>query len=205
MLLLLLCTPICAEDLHLPNWQSTNAGESYSTSSYTYKFTTSSSGSTLSFDWRVSSESGYDFLTITLDGAQILKESGTKSSSYSKYLNDDNEHTLVCTYSKDGSVDNGDDCASVNNVVVRNVNNTSNPVVIPNNTIYYTSEDGKEKVRGNVLFEDIIENNDDVKESSTIMMCEDTVAPAIDASNVSNFLFLSDTLSECNTSQNSSN
>ena len=36
-------------------------------------------------------------------------------------------------------------------------------------------------------------NNDDVKESSTIMMCEDTVAPAIDASNVSNFLFLSDT------------
>lgn len=28
----------------------------------------------------------------------------------------------------------------------------------------YTSEDGKEKVRGNVLFEDIIENNDDVKE-----------------------------------------
>ena len=129
-----MCTPINAGEVHLPDWQSTNAGKPSSTSSYTYKFTTSSSGSTLSFDWSVSSEENFDFLIVTLDGTEILIESGINSSSYSVELYDNNEHELVCTYTKDFIGDNGDDCAFISNVIVKTVTN---------NTLYYTSSDGK--------------------------------------------------------------
>ena len=109
----------------MQNWKSTNAGEPSSSSSLVYKFTTSSYGSTISFDWSVSSESGYDFLIVTLDGSEIIRESGEISSSFSTTIYDDSEHQLECTYRKDGSGDNNDDCAMIYNIIGSNITNAT--------------------------------------------------------------------------------
>ena len=114
-----------AEDVRLQNWKSTNAGEPSSSSSLVYEFTTSSYGSTISFDWSVSSESGYDFLIVTLDGSEIIRESGGISSSFSTTIYDDSEHQLECTYRKDGSGDNNDDCAMIYNIIGSNITNAT--------------------------------------------------------------------------------
>ena len=97
------------------DWTSTNHSSS-STSSETYTFTVAASA-TLSFDWWVSSESGYDKLIVTLDGATILEKSGSLSGTYNHAITQ-GEHTLVVKYTKDGSDSSGSDQASVSNIVV---------------------------------------------------------------------------------------
>ena len=97
------------------DWTSTNHSSS-STSSETYTFTAAASA-TLSFDWWVSSESGYDNLIVTLDGTTILAKSGSQSGTYNHAITQ-GEHTLVVKYTKDGSNSSGSDQASVSNIVV---------------------------------------------------------------------------------------
>ena len=97
------------------NWISTNHS-SNSTSSETYTFTAAASA-TLSFDWWVSSESGYDKLIVTLDGTTIFEKSGSLSGTYNHAITQ-GEHTLVVKYTKDGSNSSGSDQASVSNIVV---------------------------------------------------------------------------------------
>ena len=99
-----------------PDWISTNHS-SNSNSSETYTFTIPVVG-TLQFDWLVSSESGYDWLTVSLDGIEIVRRSGSYSGSY---LNEElsiGEHTIVVRYSKDGSQSHGSDQASISNIIV---------------------------------------------------------------------------------------
>lgn len=105
------------KDQTLENWTSTNAGKSGSSDSHTWTFA-SDEGSVLSFDYMVSSESGYDYLTITLDGSEIVKASGEKSSSYVKIFTSAGLHTLKATYSKDSSGNSGSDKASLTNIKV---------------------------------------------------------------------------------------
>ena len=97
------------------DWTSTNHSSS-STSSETYTFT-AAEGATLSFDWWVSSESGYDKLIVTLDGTTILEKSGSLSGTYNHAITQ-GEHTLVVKYTKDGGDSSGSDQASVSNIVV---------------------------------------------------------------------------------------
>ena len=78
-------------------------------------------GGTLSFDWSVSSESNGDWLTITLDGEQIVRSSGTNSGVFSRIFDTAGEHQLRFSYSKDGSQSKGDDVASVTNLTLSNV------------------------------------------------------------------------------------
>ena len=115
----LLCsvTQLQAATIYLNDWTSTNKTNN-STSYETYTFTTYPGGS-LSFDWYVSSESGYDWLTITLDGTQIVHQSGNSySGNYSNENLSEGDHTLVVQYSKDGSQSNGSDLARITNIVV---------------------------------------------------------------------------------------
>ena len=65
-----------------------------------------------SFNWTVSSES-YDKLTITCNGTTVVnKVSGTKNGTQKVTLKS-GTNTLTATYSKDGSISNGDDCATI--------------------------------------------------------------------------------------------
>ena len=102
--------------LTFDDWTSTNTAHG-SVSSKTYTFTVQGE-STLSFDWWVSSEAGYDKLIATLDGTAILEKSGSATSgTFTKTVGSDS-HTLVVKYSKDGSGSNGQDKAKVSNIKV---------------------------------------------------------------------------------------
>ena len=106
--------------LQFADWTSTNHQDS-STSQETYTFDVVAGGK-LDFDWSVSSEESYDFLIVTLDGTEILKNSGTNSSHYSKTFNTAGSHTLVVKYTKDRNTSNGSDQGRVYNIVVENMN-----------------------------------------------------------------------------------
>lgn len=101
--------------LTFDDWTSTNTAHS-SVSSKTYTFTVQGE-STLSFDWWVSSEAGYDKLIVTLDGTAILEKSGDTSGTFTTTVGS-GSHTLVVKYSKDGSYSNGQDKAKVSNIEV---------------------------------------------------------------------------------------
>ena len=68
----------------------------------------------LSFDWKVSSESGWDYLKWYLDGTEKSAISGTGRGWQTVTSSiPAGEHTIKWQYSKDGSVDNGEDCGWV--------------------------------------------------------------------------------------------
>jgi hypothetical protein len=101
--------------LTFDDWTSTNTAHG-SVSSKTYTFTVQGE-STLSFDWWVSSEAGYDKLIATLDGTAILEKSGDTSGTFTTTVGN-GSHTLVVKYSKDNSDSRGQDKAKVSNIEV---------------------------------------------------------------------------------------
>ena len=68
----------------------------------------------LTFSWKVSSESGYDFLRWSLDGVQKGNISGT-GGGWREVMTTipEGEHTIVWTYFKDEIESDGDDCGWV--------------------------------------------------------------------------------------------
>ncbi len=62
--------------------------------------------------WSVSSESNFDRLNITIDGIDYGSYSGEDSGIIKTTLTA-GTHTLTATYSKDGSGDDGSDCATI--------------------------------------------------------------------------------------------
>ncbi len=92
-------------------WISDNKGVQSSTAQSTWTCSlTAQTNFTLKY--KVSSEAGYDKLTVTLDGTMIVNAvSGDGSEqTYSKMLSA-GSHTLVAKFTKDGSSDKYDDCA----------------------------------------------------------------------------------------------
>ncbi len=74
-------------------------------------------GDTLSFRYRISSESNYDWLTVTANGTTIVNVSGTGNwTEYIYTAPSDGSYTFNWTYSKDGSVNSNDDCAYLDDV-----------------------------------------------------------------------------------------
>lgn len=73
--------------------------------------------SSISFDYRVSSESGYDFLVFKVNGVVEFNESGeTGWQEYEATGFGGTEATLTWEYSKDGTVDDGLDTAFIDNI-----------------------------------------------------------------------------------------
>ena len=97
-------------------WTSTNKNNSTtSATSYTLNV---EAGNILKFDWSVSSEDGFDWLIITLDGTDIVKKSGTLSGSYEKTFDTAGSHYLVVRYIKDHSQSSGNDEGKIYNVTL---------------------------------------------------------------------------------------
>ena len=65
---------------------------------------------TLTFYYKVSSESGYDFLRFYVDGVKKGEWSGTAPWSRAAYLITEGTHLFKWEYTKDGSVSGGEDC-----------------------------------------------------------------------------------------------
>ncbi|MCD8479225.1 MAG: C25 family cysteine peptidase [Candidatus Cloacimonetes bacterium] len=76
-----------------------------------------SSPGTISFRYKVSSESGYDFLRFYVDGTQLGSWAGTVDWTEATYELAAGTRELSWTYSKDGSVSSGSDCAWIDYIV----------------------------------------------------------------------------------------
>jgi agmatine/peptidylarginine deiminase len=74
-------------------------------------------GGDISFWYKVSSESGYDFLKFYVDGTVVSSWSGTVDWTQYTYALSAGTRTLKWEYMKDGSVDTGSDCAWVDNII----------------------------------------------------------------------------------------
>ena len=72
----------------------------------------------VTFDWKVSSESQFDFLRFYLDGAQQTQISGIAGWSTVSVAFSDGRHTIDWEYSKDASLSIGSDCGWVDRVVL---------------------------------------------------------------------------------------
>ncbi|HWH72409.1 MAG TPA: DUF4082 domain-containing protein, partial [Candidatus Sulfotelmatobacter sp.] len=91
-----------------------SGGISHSQSSWLQ--TTITGPGTVSFWWKVSSESYYDYLTFTLDGVNQSSISGEQSWALRTYTLGSGPHTLRWTYSKNSSVSSGQDKAWLDQV-----------------------------------------------------------------------------------------
>lgn len=76
-----------------------------------------SSGGNISFWYKVSSESGYDFLKFYVDGTAVQTWSGTVDWTQYTYALTAGTRVLKWEYMKDGSVDTGSDCAWIDNII----------------------------------------------------------------------------------------
>ena len=82
----------------------------------TWMETTVSGPDTLTFYWKVDSESGCDFLTFEIDGVEQDSISGYTLWAQKTYTIGSGSHTLAWKYTKDGSVSSGEDCGWVDKV-----------------------------------------------------------------------------------------
>ena len=72
--------------------------------------------SSISFAYRVSSESSYDYLRFYIDGVQKSSWSGSRSWTLQTYPVSEGPHTFKWSYTKDGSIDSYSDCAWVDDI-----------------------------------------------------------------------------------------
>lgn len=99
-------------------WASDNKGQSSSTSTQTWKIDTAGDNDIIKFTYEVSSEEGCDWLTIDItdpDGAtvQLAHVSGSANREIEYKLEKPGQYTLTATYTKDESVDTGNDLGRV--------------------------------------------------------------------------------------------
>lgn len=129
ILAVLLCSTsqIYASSLTLDDWTSSNH-EDGCTETKTYTFTLEELG-LLQFVWHVSSETNYDWIVVTLNGTQIIRESGEKSGFY-QGMCVIGDNILEVQYTKDGSSYHGSDQASISNITIQGVSYTQQPVDI---------------------------------------------------------------------------
>ncbi len=71
---------------------------------------------TLFFDYKVSSESGYDFLRFSVDSIEVRRWSGYLDWNNYSYVLGQGTHLLEWKYTKDQDVSRGDDAAWIDNI-----------------------------------------------------------------------------------------
>ena len=76
---------------------------------------------TVSFSYRTSSESGYDFIVFAIDGVEQLRNSGEVGWTAVSYPLSAGHHALSWSYTKDGSTALGSDAVWIDNVIAGDV------------------------------------------------------------------------------------
>ena len=93
---------------------------SSSSSTITLSAGTLKKGTLLSFDWKVSSESGYDFFSFNVNGSEAESISGSQDWAQFEYeIPSDGTYTFTWVYSKDYSESIGEDCGWLDNVELK--------------------------------------------------------------------------------------
>lgn len=97
-------------------YESGNAGVHSSTSAMSILV---NANGTLSLQFFVSSESGCDYLYIYINSTQYVSQSGTNMTAYDtfEYQVYAGDYVYIY-YTKDGSINNGNDCARIKNIII---------------------------------------------------------------------------------------
>lgn len=124
---------------HVAGWQSTDSYPWTATASHAYEgayslrssaeathnttsdatlAVTVATADSVSFHYRVSSETGFDKFHFLIDGTPVLQASGEVDWTRASYPLDAGSHTLTFRYAKDHSEDRGNDCAWIDYVVL---------------------------------------------------------------------------------------
>lgn len=103
--------------------------------------TTVTGPGTLTYYWKVSSEANYDYLKFKLDGTEQFSISGEVNWQQKTVDIPSGQHTISWSYSKDGSVNGGQDAGWVDQVV--------SPVLPPVNFLLTVSKNGQGTVISN--------------------------------------------------------
>jgi subtilisin family serine protease len=96
----------------------------------------------LTFYWKVSSESGFDYLTFYVDGVPQNSISGEVDWQQAAYSLGAGLHVLQWTYSKDGSVSAGSDCGWVDTVQFSGIPATLGQAMDQEGLVWATGEYG---------------------------------------------------------------
>jgi PKD repeat protein len=115
----------------------------------------------LSFYYKVSSESGYDFLKFYINGELQDQWSGEVDWTLATYNLTSGEYNLKWEYAKDGSMDNGDDCGWLDYIILPSAsdNTLAAGFVVDNNnpcegeTVQFTSTSNGDVTSWNWTFE----------------------------------------------------
>lgn len=102
------------------SWTSSNH-EDNSVSRQSWEIINSMGEMELSFDYRVSSENRYDWLTITLNDSVLVRVSGTEEKSFSMKIAAPGRYVLTASYSKDSSGNNGEDLGAISNITTGDI------------------------------------------------------------------------------------
>ena len=98
--------------------KSNNAGVGNSTATLTTTVQMAA-GDTLTFDYFYSSENNFDWYRFKANGTEVQKLSGNTNSAWATYTYTaaaDGAYTFEWSYSKDNSVNRGEDCVKIDNV-----------------------------------------------------------------------------------------
>ncbi len=108
--------------------RSTIQGVNYGKTSVSAVFHDLKAGQVLSFDWSVSSENGYDWLTFTANSSIVQRISGSHGFETYRYTVPANgTYTFKWTYAKDEYTSSGSDTACLDNVSISG--NQPEPIV----------------------------------------------------------------------------
>ena len=103
-------------DRYLAKSNNASIGNSTATLTTTVQM---AAGDTLTFDYYYSSENNYDWYRFKANGTEVQKLSGTGMSDFASYTYtaaSDGAYTFEWSYSKDSSVNGGNDCVKLDNV-----------------------------------------------------------------------------------------
>ena len=103
-------------DRYLAKSNNASIGNSTATLTTTVQM---SAGDTLTFDYYYSSENNYDWYRFKANGTEVQKLSGNTNSAWATYTYtaaSDGAYTFEWSYSKDSSVNGGNDCVKIDNV-----------------------------------------------------------------------------------------
>lgn len=103
---------------HTGLYSYTNKDIDNSQSSQTQIVVNLKEASTVSFYYKVSSETNFDFFRFSIDGTEQLKKSGTIDWTQVSYNLSAGSHTLIWRYTKDGSVSNGSDSGYIDDLTI---------------------------------------------------------------------------------------
>ncbi len=98
--------------------RSTNVGASSSSCIVQSETMHLSAGDVVMFEWLVSSENNYDFLKFFVNNSEVARICGTSNADWAVFtyeIPSDGDYTFKWTYTKDGSVNTGEDRGWIDN------------------------------------------------------------------------------------------